>query len=280
MRLVLEVEDLHYSYGSGPPILSSVSFQVSEGKLCGLFGPNGSGKTTLFKCCLKLLRYPQGRVLMDGKDVKRKSVKEMARLVSYVPQDHKPPFPYLVKDVVLMGQTPHLQGVLGISRYHKQKALDALNLVGILHIANKPYSQLSGGQRQLVLIARAVAQETPLLFLDEPTSALDFSNQVKVWNILRMIAEKGTTIVACTHDPNHVLWFCDEVVVMGDRNLIAHGPPHQVLADGVLDRIYADVCSVRDLGQTKMVLPKSVIDLNHKGGNHGGDGLEIISGTN
>jgi len=276
---MLDVENLHYSYGNGSPILSGVSFGVSRGKLCGLFGPNGSGKTTLFKCCLKFLRYPQGRVLMDGKDVKRKSVKDMARLVSYVPQDHKPPFPYLVKDVVLMGRTPHLQGILGISRYHKQKALDALNLVGILHIADKPYSQLSGGQRQLVLIARAVAQETPLLFLDEPTSALDFSNQVKVWNILRMIADKGTTIVACTHDPNHVLWFCDDVVVMGNQNLIAQGPPREVLSDSILDRIYADVCSVRDLQQTKMVLPRDVVNSNHNGGNNGSDVIKIIRGA-
>ncbi len=280
---MLEVENLHFSYSSGFPVLDGVSFEVSEGKVCGLFGPNGSGKTTLFKCCLKFLSYPEGRIAMGGHDIKGRSVKDMAKLVSYVPQEHKPPFPYLVRDVVLMGRTPHLNGVFGVPRQHKKKALEALDLIGIMDIADKPYSQLSGGQRQLVLIARAVAQETPLVFLDEPTSALDFSNQMRIWNILRKIAEKGTTVVACTHDPNHVLWFCDEAVVMGDRCLVAHGPPNEVLSEVVLDRIYENVCSVRELDQTRMVLPRHIAGGNggkNTGGTHGHDDYGIRARAN
>ncbi len=280
---MLEVENLHFSYNSGFPVLNGVSFKVTEGQVCGLFGPNGSGKTTLFKCCLKFLSYPEGRISMNGEDIRRRSVKDMAKLVSYVPQEHKPPFPYLVKDVVLMGRTPHLRGVFGVSRHHKRKAIEALELIGILDIADKQYSQLSGGQRQLVLIARAVAQETPLVFLDEPTSALDFSNQMRIWKILRRIAENGTTIVACTHDPNHVLWFCDEAVVMGDHCLVAQGPPREVLSEAVLDRIYENVCSVRDLEQTKMVLPRHVVDGNgstQTGGRHGHGNHGIGAGAN
>ncbi|MFW5753349.1 MAG: ABC transporter ATP-binding protein [Marinilabiliaceae bacterium] len=257
---MLRVENLHFSYGNGASVLNGVSFSVSKGSICGLFGPNGSGKTTLFKCCLKFLKYPEGRIVINGRDVQKLAVKDMAKMVSYVPQDHKPPFPYLVKDVVLMGRTPHLQGVFGISRDHKRKVIEALNVIGMMDMADKPYNQLSGGQRQLVLIARSVAQETPLIFLDEPTSALDFSNQIKVWNILRRIAEKGTTIIACTHDPNHVLWFCDDVVVMGSHSLVAHGPPQKIISDGILDLIYTDVCQVRDLDQTKIVLPSGVVE--------------------
>ena len=163
----------------------------------------------------------------------------MARMVSYVPQEHKPPFPYLVKDVVLMGRTPHLSGLFGVSKHHKQKVSEAMDLIGITHMADTPYNQLSGGQRQMVLIARAVAQETPLLFLDEPTSALDFSNQIKIMNILRQIADQGTTIVACTtHDPNHVLWFCDSVVVLDKQRFVAQGNPTDIMCDTVLDEIY------------------------------------------
>ena len=260
---MLKVDNLSFGYGNGARILNDVSFHVPTGRICGLFGPNGCGKTTLFKCCLKFLNYSKGSVTVDGRDVKKCSIRDMARRVSYVPQEHKPPFPYLVKDVVLMGRTPHLKGLFGVSKKHKQKAYEAMELIGITELADRSYSSLSGGQRQLVLIARAAAQETPLLFLDEPTSALDFSNQIKILRILRRIAAGGTTIVACTHDPNHVLWFCDEVVVMGPQNLVARGEPKNIISEKVLDRIYEDVCSVEELKSTKMVLPRYITDSNN-----------------
>ncbi|WP_421909057.1 ABC transporter ATP-binding protein [Methanolacinia petrolearia] len=109
---MLRVEDLHFSYDD-LPVLSGISFSVNEGELCGLFGPNGCGKTTLFKCCLKFLKYHKGSVHMAGRDTAQQSIEELAKIVSYVPQDHKPPFPYLVREVVLMGRTPHLGGFSG-----------------------------------------------------------------------------------------------------------------------------------------------------------------------
>ncbi|TIH12381.1 ABC transporter ATP-binding protein [Marinifilum sp. JC120] len=255
---MLKVENLSFEYDNGYKVLEDISFNVPRGEVCGLFGPNGCGKTTLFKCCLKFLKSSSGRVLIDGRDVGKESIRSMAKMVSYVPQEHKPPFPYLVKDVVLMGRTPHISGFFGVSNVHKRKALDAMKLIGITELADQPYSRLSGGQRQMVLIARAVAQETPLLFLDEPTSALDFSNQLKILNILRQIADNGTTIIACTHDPNHVLWFCDNVVVLGPQRFVAHGKPADILCNNVLDEIYEDVCRVHEFESAKMVLPRHV----------------------
>lgn len=257
---MLQVKNLSFDYGTGP-ILKDISFCVERGQMCGLFGPNGCGKTTLFKCCLKFLAHTAGSIHMNGKDVQRTSISQMARMVSYVPQEHKPPFPYLVKDVVLMGRTPHLSGLFGIPARHKKKVSEAMELIGITHMADTPYNQLSGGQRQMVLIARAVAQETPLLFLDEPTSALDFSNQIKIMNILRQIADQGTTIIACTHDPNHVLWFCDSVVVLGKQQLVAQGKPVDVMCDTVLDNIYEDMCRVSQWESTRMVLPRHVANM-------------------
>lgn len=255
---MLHVDNLSFSYGNGASILEDISFNVERGQMCGLFGPNGCGKTTLFKCCLKFLTHTSGSIRINGKDARRLSIREMARMVSYVPQEHKPPFPYLVKDVVLMGRTPHLSGLFGVSKHHKQKVHEAMELIGITDLADTSYNQLSGGQRQMVLIARAVAQETPLLFLDEPTSALDFRNQIKIMTILRQIADQGTTIIACTHDPNHVLWFCDNVVVLGNQRFVAQGKPNDVMCDTVLDDIYEDMCRVRQLDSTRMVLPRHV----------------------
>lgn len=261
---MLKVEDLSFSY-YGTPVFKGVSFEVKEGELCGLFGPNGSGKTTLFKCCLNFLRPSTGCVTIDGIRSKSRKIEEMAKIVSYVPQEHRPPFPYLVKEVVMMGRTPHLGGVFGISRDDKKKVADALELLEIPHLADKPYSQLSGGQRQLVLIARAVAQETKLMLLDEPTSALDFSNQIRIWRLLKKISAQGTTILACSHDPNHISWFCTDVVVMSGGSVAAKGDPKAVITEQLMDRIYNNVCSVGSLNQLKMVFPKGLQEFNNGG---------------
>lgn len=254
---MLKVKNIHFNYGS-IRILNDLSFDVEEGQLCGLFGPNGCGKTTLFKCCMNFLKYHTGSVIMDGLDIKECSIEDMAKIVAYVPQEHKPPFPYLVKEVVLMGRTPHLGGFFGISRKDKEKAWDALELLDISHLADQPYNQLSGGQRQMVLIARAIAQETRIIFLDEPTSALDFSNQVRIWDLMRKIKDQGITILACSHDPNHVSWFCDKVVVMNRNGILCQGPPRDVITESVLNDVYQDMCTVRSFEGIRMVLPRSV----------------------
>lgn len=257
MTQMLEVKDLHFNYGK-KPILDGVSFEVGEGELCGLFGPNGCGKTTLFKCCLNFLKSHSGSVCMDGREVKNLRVEDMAKIVAYVPQEHKPPFPYLAREVVLMGRTPRLNGFFGIGKEDRKKAADAMDLLGLTEIADFPYNQLSGGQRQMILMARAIAQETKLMFLDEPTSALDFSNQIRIWRIMRLVAESGVTILACSHDPNHVSWFCDKVVVMKDNRILKEGSSQSVITEPTLDEIYRDMCSVRSIGNTRMVLPRDV----------------------
>lgn len=254
---MLKVENLNFGYNgtNGTQILKDISFDIEHGKLCGLFGPNGCGKTTLFKCCLNFLKFNKGEISIHGENIKNKSIDEMAKLVAYVPQEHKPPFLYSVKEIVLMGRTPYLGGVFGICDKDKHKAIEALKLLGIMHLANKSYNQLSGGQRQLALIARAVAQETKLLFLDEPTSALDFKNQIKIWKILQKISQKGTTIFACTHDPNHILWFCDKVIVLCDKSIIANGSPKDSINGETLNRIYGNVCDVKNLDNINIVVP-------------------------
>ncbi|MCG8502743.1 MAG: ABC transporter ATP-binding protein, partial [Firmicutes bacterium] len=125
-------------------------------------------------------------------------------------------------------------------------------------LAEQPYNQLSGGQRQMVLIARAIAQETRIIFLDEPTSALDFRNQMGIWDLMRKISEQGIAILACSHDPNHVSWFCDKVVVMNRNGIISQGPPDHVITEDILNDVYQDMCAVRSFDGIRMVLPRSV----------------------
>jgi iron complex transport system ATP-binding protein len=126
----------------------------------------------------------------------------------------------------------------------------------ISEIADRPYNQLSGGERQLVWIARAIAQEARLMLLDEPTTALDFSNQIRLWRLIQRVSRQGITVLACTHNPNHVSWFCDQVVVMNQGSVVAQGPPQEVIREPVLDSIYDGICAIRDLGGFSVVVPR------------------------
>lgn len=257
---MLEVQGLSFSYGSRP-VLQDVSFRVAEGRLCGLFGPNGSGKTTLFRCCLRLLPVQRGCVLVNGEDTRRLSIGQLAKRIAYVPQEHKPPFPYTALEVVLMGRTPHMgSGIFGISQRDREKSLEALERLGIADLASQPYDRLSGGQRQLTLIARAIAQETPIIVLDEPTSSLDFNNQIRTWTLLRDLARQGITILACSHDPNHVAWFCDHLVIVGNQRVVADGSPGEMLNETTLNAIYRGLCRVETIDGLKVVLPRRIED--------------------
>jgi iron complex transport system ATP-binding protein len=251
---MIKVIDAHFRYGQ-KPVLKGISLDVRPGALCGLFGPNGCGKTTLFRCCMNFLKIQQGRILIGEADIARLSFKKLARLVAYVPQEHRSPFPYRVREVVLMGRNPHASPVFGITRRDRLEAGRAIELLDLQDVADRPYNELSGGQRQMVLIARALAQDTRLILLDEPTSALDFSNQIRIWRIIRRVVRQGITVLACSHDPNHVSWFCDRVIVMDADGIVAEGPPTEVITEPILNRVYPGTCRVRELDTIPLVTP-------------------------
>ena len=211
----------------------------------------------MLKCIAKLLNYKKGNVLVEDENINKMKAAEIARLIAYVPQEHKPPFPYLVKEVVLMGRTPHMGGTFGPSKKDIKAAIGVIETIGIEYIADRPYTALSGGQRQLVLLARALAQGTKILLLDEPTSNLDFQNQIKIWRIIKERTQEGISALTCTHDPNHVLWFCDKVVVLGHNGIIANGNPAKALTEETLNKIYGGVCSIKSFEDMQVVIPRS-----------------------
>ena len=228
--------------------------------MCALFGPNGTGKTTLFKCCLNFLVPDKGSVCINGEDIGRLKARDLARQAAYVPQAHHCAFPFTVSQMVLMGRTPYLNRFYMPEEQDQALARQAMETLGITRLADIPYNRLSGGQQQMVLIARAIAQDTGLILLDEPAAALDFKNQVRLWQVLQDIVKRGTAILACTHDPNHVSWFCDSTVVLGRSGLLAKGDPGQIMSQQMMDRIYSDTCRVKDLNGLKIMVPRGVAE--------------------
>ena len=253
--LAIDIRGLSFSYGK-QKILDQISLSVKPGEICGLLGPNGCGKSTLFRCCMGFLHPEQGQVHVRGVNIAHMKPSALARHIAYVPQEHRQPFPFDVRDMILMGRTPRMSGWFRLNRDDERIAEEAMLRIGIGHLADRPFVQLSGGQRQLVLIARAMAQQTPLILLDEPTSALDFSNQLSVWNVLREVASQGVAVLVCCHDPNHILWFCDKAAVMHEGSICAEGPASDIMTEDVLQRIYGPQCVRISTGPVGMVCPR------------------------
>lgn len=215
-----------------------IELSVAPGEVLCLLGPNGSGKTTLFKTMLGLIPTQAGEVLIGGRPMASLPRKDIARRIAYVPQAHAAQFPYRVIDMVVMGRTAHLGLFAAPSSADRDKAHEALRTLGIDHLAEAEYTRISGGQRQLALIARALAQDAPAIIMDEPTASLDFGNQVVVLSEIKRLKHAGLAIVLSTHDPDHAFSVADTVALLHDGHLIAQGKPASVLTPQALKTVY------------------------------------------
>lgn len=250
------VENLSFSYRHGFE-LKGISLKVWGGSVVTLLGPNGSGKTTLLKCINALLKPRANCVYVDGKDVLKMGEDERAKLMGYVPQSHSPTFPYTVLDVVLMGRTPYLGVFQRPSKADVAKAEEALKLVGLNHLKDRPYTEISGGERQLVLIARALAQDPRVILLDEPTAHLDFRNQFKVLRIVKEVAKKrDIAIIMSLHDPNLAYLFSDVIVLMSRGRVVAYGDPNSVITRENIKAVYGVDIEIVYHGDVRLVIPQ------------------------
>lgn len=234
---LIEAVDLGIGY-PGHAVGRHISLSLTPGEVLCLLGPNGSGKTTLFKTLLGLIPMQSGGVRVSGAPLSCLSRKELARTLAYVPQAHNAQFPYTVLDMVLMGRTAHLGMFAQPSEKDRHAARQALDKLGIADLADTEYTRISGGQRQLALIARALAQEAPAIVMDEPTASLDFGNQVLVLKEVSALASRGLGIVLSTHDPDHAFSIADRVLLLSGGGLIAQGTPADVLQPQRLHDVY------------------------------------------
>lgn len=255
MRLC--IENLVFRYGE-TPVLKEICMGLGASELLGIVGPNGSGKSTLIRCIDGILKPDRGTLLLDGMDLKRMPQMEIARNLGYVPQNTPRTFPVTVFDAVLMGRRPHLSWRSGERDRHR--VVHALERLGIEHLALRDFNELSGGEQQRVLIARALAQEAGVLLLDEPTSNLDIRHQLEVMEIVRqLIAEKGLSAVIAIHDLNLASRYAHRVVMMKGGEVFAAGDPDKVFTPGNIASVYGVESLVEKRNGSLFIIPQKPV---------------------
>lgn len=247
---LIDVKNISFSYSKDSPLIfEDISFSVERGDVLCVLGPNGTGKTTLIKTLNKLYDINSGEIILNGKNIKKLSFRDISKSIGYIPQGHIPSFPFTVFDVVLMGRSPYI-GLSSSPRLRDKKiAEDALKTLGIHHMRDKEYTNLSGGERQLVFLARVLAQEPDVLILDEPTNHLDFGNQIRLLQILEQLSELGMAIIMSSHYPDHAFLVANKVAIMKDKKFLAFGKPEDVITEDNLKETYGMEVIIRDVGE-------------------------------
>lgn len=233
----LSMHNASVGYGTFP-VLKNISFSLHSGEVICLLGPNGAGKSTIFKTLMGFLRPIDGVVCLNGVDTKKISIKDFAKNVAYVPQTSGVSFPYSVLDIVVMGRTAHLSSFRSPDSKEYHIAENILNFLGISCLSKKLFTQISGGERQLVLIARALAQNPRFLLMDEPTANLDYGNQVLIIQTIKKLKDVGIGILITTHNPDHVFLCGDKVVLLMNNERIIQGVVDDVITEENLSNSY------------------------------------------
>lgn len=254
VRNMIEIDRLRFAYAA-KEVLKGVSFSAAAGELLAVLGPNGVGKTTLFRCMLGLQRGYEGTICFDGIDAKSLSPRALAHRIAYIPQTRGPAFCYSAFDMVLMGTTHEISALQVPGRRETETAEGALERLGILALRDKGFGQLSGGEQQLVLIARALAQNSRILLMDEPTASLDYGNQALVLRQVRALADEGYTVLLSTHNPQHALWYADRALALLDGAVEAQGRPADVIDAPLIRRLYGVEVSLESAGHGPLIAP-------------------------
>ena len=242
----MKVENLHFSYGSHQ-VLKGVSFGVEDSGFISLLGPNGAGKSTLFRCMLGLLEPEMGSIHICGRDIRTMPAAELSHRVAYIPQSHTPVFNFRVFDMVLMGTTAQLPRFASPGKQQIGLAEAAMERMGLSHLRDRGCSNISGGERQLVLIARALAQQAKILVMDEPSASLDYGNKLRVMETVKGLTREGYTVIQSTHDPDQAYLYSDRILALYDGKILAWGTPRETISSSLITTLYGvdvEICSM------------------------------------
>jgi iron complex transport system ATP-binding protein len=252
---LLQIEGVSFRYRrESPLVLREVSLELFRGASVALLGPNGAGKSTLLDICLGWKRPESGRVLLAGREMQSYSRREMGAWMSLVPQGERVRFDYTVLEYLLLGRTPYLGQLEMPGKPDVEVARDALATVGIPELAERPVTALSGGEHQLLMIARALVQEPRILVLDEPTSQLDPGNRLRIVRLLHSLRDRGSTLLFTTHDPNLAAECASHAVLIKEGRILKTGPEAEVLTGPALSELYGIPMEVRRLEGRPVVL--------------------------
>lgn len=239
MSALVTYQDVCFGYDrKKPPVLDRLALELQEGKITAILGPNGAGKTTLLNLTLGWLKPWSGTINLSGKPLNHYSRRAMGQQIALIPQAEHVPFEYSVMEYVLLGRAPYLPALGSPTGQDERIAFEALEMVGIIELIDHSMLGISGGERQLVLAARALAQQPRLLLLDEPTSHLDLSNKFRLVKILQTLRERGTTILMTTHEPDLALLVSDDAILMEKGKVFTSGTTKEVANGENLTRVY------------------------------------------
>lgn len=257
---MLEIENLSYSYIGNNKILDDISFNIEEGKFISLLGANGAGKSTLFKCILGIIQNYKGKVSIDNIDIKTLNSRELSKYFTYIPQVANTTYNYKVIDVVLMGLARYL-GLFSLPKKEQEDiAFEALKKFGIESLANKNFDRISGGEKQLVMLARALAQNSKVWVLDEPCSNLDYGNQIRILNILKELAKEGYIIIISIHNPEQAYYFSDEIIILNGKKILDKGNPKFIINKELIKKVYDVEVELYNLDEiNKAIIPKTFV---------------------
>ena len=236
--MILQVKDLSFRYDSSRRIFQNVSFELDKGEVLSILGTNGAGKSTLLNCLAGLFRPESGEILLGGRSMKTMSMGDVAKIVGYVPQIHTPAYAYTVREFTVMGRTPYIGAFATPSKEDYRIADEALERMNISHIAGKSYTEISGGERQQVTIARALTQQPQIILLDEPTAHLDYGNQYRVVQMIKELAQEGYALIMTTHNPEHAVILDGKVAILNREGILGVGQAADSLNGETLSRLY------------------------------------------
>ena len=237
--MILEVEDLSYRYRNGNrTIFHDVSFSLDKGEVLAILGANGAGKSTLLNCIANLFRPTSGQIRLNGEPMAHMSMRDVAKIIGYVPQIHTPAYAYTVREFVVMGRTPYIGSFSSPSAEDYRIADESLERMGISHLRDKVYTEISGGERQQVTIARVITQQPQIILLDEPTAHLDYGNQYRVVQMVKALADEGYSLLMTTHYPDHAIILNGKVAVLNREGVLGIGLSADTVNEDTLSRLY------------------------------------------
>ncbi len=236
--MILEVKDLCFSYHKKEPVFRDVNFSLDQGETLAILGPNGAGKSTLLNCLANLLTPTGGEIRQYGKNIRELRLRETARILGYVPQTHTPAYGYTVRDFVVMGRAPYLGMFQKPSEADYALADDVIHSLNIEKLADCPYTEISGGERQQASIARAIVQQPQVIMFDEPTNHLDYGNQLRMIKMMKDLSGQGYAVIMTTHMPDHAILLGGKAAILDHDGKLLTGPAEEILKEDTLKRIY------------------------------------------